>query len=81
MANVRKEQGMSSSRFEGKVVVVTGSTRGIGKGIALRFGDEGANVVVSGRTSDDGEEVVEDIRGLGGDAPLRWDRRSESRRY
>jgi meso-butanediol dehydrogenase/(S,S)-butanediol dehydrogenase/diacetyl reductase len=33
-------------RFEGKVVVVTGASRGIGRGIALRFADEGADVVV-----------------------------------
>jgi meso-butanediol dehydrogenase/(S,S)-butanediol dehydrogenase/diacetyl reductase len=34
-------------RFEGRTVVVTGASRGIGRGIALRFAREGANVVVS----------------------------------
>src|SRR5262245_11976836 len=36
----------------GKVVVVTGSTRGIGKGLAREFLKRGHSVVVSGRTRD-----------------------------
>lgn len=35
------------SRFEGQVVVVTGASRGIGEGIALRFAQEGATVIVA----------------------------------
>ena len=34
-------------RFEGKTVIITGSGRGIGKEIALRFAKEKANVVLS----------------------------------
>ena len=34
-------------KLEGKTAVVTGSSYGIGKGIALRFGSEGASVVVN----------------------------------
>ena len=34
-------------RFEDQVVVITGASRGIGEGIALRFAEEGANVVVA----------------------------------
>ncbi len=33
-------------RFEGKTVVIAGASRGIGRGIALRFAREGANLVV-----------------------------------
>lgn len=48
-------------RFDGQTVIVTGSTRGIGAGIATRFAAEGANVVVSGRTAEAGRAVVEEI--------------------
>lgn len=38
--------------IKNKVVVVTGATKGIGKGVALRFAKEGANVIVVGRSKD-----------------------------
>jgi len=56
------------SRHEDSVVIVTGSTRGIGAGVARRFAAEGAAVVVTGRSVEPGEAVVEQIEADGGDA-------------
>lgn len=58
----------SQDRFEGHVAIITGSTRGIGAGIARRFAKEGASVVVTGRTSTDGHDVTESIVEAGGRA-------------
>lgn len=55
-------------RLDGKVVIVTGSTSGMGKESALLFAEEGAKVVVSGRREDRAKEVVEEIKGKGGEA-------------
>lgn len=51
--------------LEGKVAIVTGGSRGIGKAIALTLADAGADVVVSSRKLADLELVAEEIRGLG----------------
>ncbi|SEB49815.1 SDR family oxidoreductase [Paenibacillus sp. GP183] len=48
-------------RLNSKVVVVTGATKGIGKGIALMCAEEGAAVVVNGRNEQDGLAVVRQI--------------------
>ena len=54
------------SRLQGKAAVVTGSTAGMGEGIARRLAEEGAVVVVSGRRTDEGERVVRTISAAGG---------------
>ena len=54
--------------LEGKVAVITGSSQGIGKGIALRMAREGASVVLNGRRSDKLEETALEARELGVDA-------------
>ena len=48
-------------RFEGQTAIITGSTRGIGAGVAKRLAAEGANVVISGRTAEAGRSVVDEI--------------------
>jgi L-rhamnose 1-dehydrogenase len=51
-----------------KVAIVTGATRGIGRAIAVRFGQEGARVVVVGRGEDMGRETVRLVGAAGGQA-------------
>ena len=61
---------MTSSLFDltGKVAVITGSSRGIGRAIAERMAEHGAKVVVTSRKLDACEEVVQAIKSKGGDA-------------
>lgn len=54
--------------FGQKVVVVTGSTQGIGAEIAMQFALAGASVVVTGRNASNGASVVDDIIAAGGEA-------------
>jgi len=53
-------------QLEGRVAVITGGGRGIGREIALRYAREGATVVVSSRTADDLEAVLGRIAEDGG---------------
>ena len=45
--------------LKGKVAVVTGASRGIGKGIAIALGEQGCTVYVTGRTTGDGERTID----------------------
>jgi NAD(P)-dependent dehydrogenase (short-subunit alcohol dehydrogenase family) len=51
-----------------KVCVITGSTSGIGRGIADHFAKLGARVVIHGRNVERGEAAVKAIKDAGGDA-------------
>ncbi|MBL4893407.1 MAG: SDR family NAD(P)-dependent oxidoreductase [Emcibacter sp.] len=54
--------------LDGKIALVTGSGRGIGRAVALKFAQEGAKVVVNDLDSDVGDAVVAEIRDMGGEA-------------
>jgi NAD(P)-dependent dehydrogenase (short-subunit alcohol dehydrogenase family) len=56
--------------LRGKSIVVTGSTRGIGKVVAIELAAQGAQVVVVGRNRDRGEKVIAEIESTGGTAVL-----------
>jgi len=51
--------------LQGKVALVTGGSRGIGRSIALQLADAGADVVVSSRKLPDLEKVAEEIKKTG----------------
>ncbi len=57
-----------SGALEGKVALITGGSRGIGKQIAANLAASGAEVVLTSRSSDTGQAAAEAIRASGGKA-------------
>jgi NAD(P)-dependent dehydrogenase (short-subunit alcohol dehydrogenase family) len=55
-------------RLDGKVAVITGAAQGIGRGIAHRFIEEGAKVVVADIQEERGKATTDELRHKGGDA-------------
>jgi glucose 1-dehydrogenase len=57
---------MSALKLEGKTILVTGSSQGIGEAVAMRLAEEGANIVVNYHSHPEGaDQVVQRIRGMG----------------
>jgi NAD(P)-dependent dehydrogenase (short-subunit alcohol dehydrogenase family) len=66
-------------RFEGKVVLITGATSGIGRAAAAQFAAEGGKVAFCGRREGLGRQLEEEIRAAKGDATyIRADVRVEN---
>jgi NAD(P)-dependent dehydrogenase (short-subunit alcohol dehydrogenase family) len=64
-AAVAATAGQGGLPLAGKVVVITGSTDGLGREVALRAADLGAHIVVHGRSRERGEAVVAEITARG----------------
>ena len=58
--------GGSTGPLSGHVCVVTGASRGIGKGIALQLSEAGATVYITGRNRETLERAAAEVRGRGG---------------
>lgn len=61
---------MSLFDLSGKVCIVTGSSKGIGRAIAIRMAEHGARVIVSSRKAEACEVVASEIRAAGGEATV-----------
>jgi NADP-dependent 3-hydroxy acid dehydrogenase YdfG len=55
-------------KFNGKVVIITGASSGIGKACAFEFADNGASVVLAARQENELKKTEEEIKMHGGDA-------------
>jgi NAD(P)-dependent dehydrogenase (short-subunit alcohol dehydrogenase family) len=61
---------MHAPAFEGRIALVTGASRGIGRALALALAGAGAHVVAVARTKGALEELDDEVRALGGSATL-----------
>jgi 3-oxoacyl-[acyl-carrier protein] reductase len=55
-------------KLEGKVALLTGAGRGIGRSLALKLASEGARVVINDLNPEPAQEVIDEIRAAGGEA-------------
>lgn len=61
---------MIKDMLTGKVVVVNGGTKGLGRGVATAVAEQGAHVVIGGRAGNDGEAIIKELKGKGCPAAL-----------
>ena len=54
------------SNLSGRICIVTGASKGIGRGIALQLGSSGATVYITGRSKDKLDSCAEEIQKRGG---------------
>jgi NAD(P)-dependent dehydrogenase (short-subunit alcohol dehydrogenase family) len=62
---VRAQDTAAPLSYSGKTVLVTGSTDGLGRELALALAADGAHVIVHGRNAERGQAVVEEITAIG----------------
>jgi len=60
----------NSRRLAGRLALVTGATRGIGRAVAVAYAKDGAHLILVGRTAGALEEVDDEIRAIGASATL-----------
>lgn len=62
------EKPVSENQFRGRVALITGSTQGLGAGIAKRFAERGAQIALTGRSEDQGRQVLASLEQIGAEA-------------
>jgi len=65
-----KDQLEMPGRLNGRIALITGASRGIGRATALKFAEEGAHCILTARTTGALEELDDEITALGGSATL-----------